>query len=134
MKPEWEILLLGELEMALSDTLDLNEVLSRAAEPNMKILALHSDLLGELGNFQSGFSGSSESGKDFGFESAAFRARACFFRSGFAGECNLFSSRSGLALNQRGDLCVDFRDLQQQGLFPLSKFNEFAQRGAIDIG
>lgn len=133
MKPEEECLFLGELEMPLSDALDLSEVLSRAAEPNMKILALHSDLLGELRNLESSFSGGSESGKDFGFESSAFRALACFFRSGFAGERNLFSFWCGLALNQRGDLCIDFRDLQQQGFFPLSKFNEFAQGVAIDV-
>ena len=119
--------------MALSDALDLNEVLSGAAEPHMKILALHSDLLGELRNFQSGFSGSSESGKNFGFEDAAFRTLACFFGSRFAGEYNLFSFWSWLDLDQRGYLRVDFRDLQQQGFFPLGKFNEFPQRGAIDM-
>ena len=133
MKSEEESLILCELEMTFPDALDLSEILSRAAEPNMKVLALHSDLLGELRNFQSGFSGSSESGKDFGFESTAFRALACFFGCGFAGEHNLSSCWSGLAMNQRGDLCVDFRDLLQQGFFPLNKFNEFAQRGAIDI-
>lgn len=131
-------LLLDELEVALTDTLDLGELLACAAEPDVHVGVLHSDLLGEIRDLKTCVSSGFERRKDLLLDLAAGSALAGALGGtadlfGFSGATNLLIGRTATALSggadslstqEGGELCFDLFDLADQAFLAFREFDK----------
>jgi hypothetical protein len=146
-------LLVNELEMALSDFLDVGVLFARGAEPDMDIGVLNTDLLGEVGHLHASITGRLERGEDLVFQSAAGSTLA--LGSSFGGLCGttgfLLGRASCLLLcgtatalagrgttcrlsgQQGGELGLDLFDLGKEALLALCQFNKTLKGIGVNV-
>jgi len=134
-------LLLDELEVAFSDALDLGKLLAGAAEPDMHVGILHTDLLGEIGDLETGITGGFERGKDLLLDlsaGSALAGGAAFLGwtaglFGFGGTTDfalggataaLAGGTDSLSAEKGGELCFDFFDLADQAFLAFREFDK----------
>jgi len=129
-----KLLLLLKFEVPLTHPLDLGKFLTGAAEPDVHVLALHRDFLGEVGHFEAGIAGGLEGGENLPLQrssrGALGRAYSGFFchRDFLGGAPSAFSGCfNSLARDQGGELFLDFFDLTNERFLALRKFDKVAQ-------
>ena len=133
--------------MGFSDAFDLGKLLAGAAEPDMHVGILHTDLLGEISDLKAGVTGGFEGGENLLLDLAtwsplagALGGTASFF--GFGGATYLLFGRAATALAggadslsaQKGrELRFDFFDLADQAFLAFREFDKALKCRAANV-